>query len=54
MNLHSNYRAARKPPITSSDQQGVGLIEVLVAVLVLAVGILGLAGMQLTAKRAGH
>lgn len=35
-----------------SRQAGIGLIEVLVAVLVLAVGILGLATMQLGAKRA--
>jgi type IV pilus assembly protein PilV len=33
-------------------QSGVGLIEVLIAVLILAVGILGLAQMQLSAKRA--
>lgn len=33
-------------------QHGVGLIEVLIAVLILAVGILGLAQMQLSAKRA--
>lgn len=36
------------------QQRGVGLIEVLVAVLVLAVGILGLVSMQLTAKRTGN
>jgi type IV pilus assembly protein PilV len=35
------------------NQSGVGLIEVLIAVLILAVGILGLAQMQLSAKRAG-
>lgn len=34
-------------------QKGIGLIEVLIALLVLAVGILGLVGMQLNAKRAG-
>jgi type IV pilus assembly protein PilV len=35
------------------QQSGIGLIEVLIAVLVLAVGILGLASIQLNAKRAG-
>lgn len=34
-------------------QAGVGLVEVLVTLLVLAVGLLGLVGMQLAAKRAG-
>lgn len=37
-----------------NQQRGIGLIEVLVAVLVLAVGILGLVSMQLTAKRTGN
>jgi type IV pilus assembly protein PilV len=35
-----------------SGHTGIGLIEVLIALLVLAVGILGLASMQLAAKRA--
>jgi len=35
-------------------QRGLGLIEILIAVLVFTVGMLGLAGMQLTAKRAGY
>lgn len=39
---------------TYNQQRGVGLIEVLVAVLVLATGILGLVSMQLTAKRTGN
>ncbi|MEX1032927.1 MAG: type IV pilus modification protein PilV [Cellvibrionaceae bacterium] len=39
---------------TFNQQLGVGLIEVLVAVLVLSVGILGLVSMQLTAKRTGN
>ncbi len=34
-----------------SHQTGVGLIEVLIAVLVLAVGLLGMVSMQVTAKR---
>lgn len=46
--------AEYKSPGGEWCQQGVGMIEVLVAVLLLAVGILGLAGMQLTAKRAGN
>lgn len=34
-------------------QAGVGLIEVAIAILVLSIGALGLAGLQVTAKRAG-
>ncbi len=34
-----------------SKQQGVGLLEVLVALVILAVGLLGMAGMQASAKR---
>lgn len=34
-----------------SRQKGVGLIEVLIAVLVLSVGLLGMVAMQITAKR---
>jgi len=36
------------------NQRGVGLIEVLIAVFILAVGILSLAAMQLAAKRASY
>lgn len=39
-------------PPRAGKQSGVGLIEVLITVLVLAVGLLGLVGMQLAAKRA--
>jgi|AntRauTorcE11898_2_1112593.scaffolds.fasta_scaffold44682_2 type IV pilus assembly protein PilV len=38
-------------PINYRNQQGVGLIEVLVAVLVLGVGLLGLAGLQTQSLR---
>ncbi|MFD2192191.1 type IV pilus modification protein PilV [Pistricoccus aurantiacus] len=34
------------PATTASRQRGLGLIEVLIAILVLSVGLLGLAGMQ--------
>lgn len=34
-----------------SREKGVGLIEVLIAVLVLSVGLLGMVAMQITAKR---
>jgi type IV pilus assembly protein PilV len=39
---------------TRRQQRGVGLIEVLVAVLVFAVGIMGISAMQLAAKRSGY
>jgi len=38
----------------SARQQGVGLIEVLIALLIFAMGILGLATMQINAKRTGY
>jgi type IV pilus assembly protein PilV len=43
MNAHRNSRHSR--------QAGVGLIEVLVAVLVLSIGLLGLAGLQMRTLR---
>lgn len=39
---------------TCFNQRGVGLIEVLIAVLVVAVGVLGSIAMQLSSKRMGH
>lgn len=43
-----------RSPCPPRGHRGIGLIEVLVAVFVLAVGILGLATMQLAAKRASY
>lgn len=40
-----------QPVSTAQSQRGIGLIEVLITVLVLAVGLLGLAGLQLTSLR---
>lgn len=40
-----------QPVSTAHSQRGIGLIEVLITVLVLAVGLLGLAGLQLTSLR---
>jgi len=49
----TKYRSALVAvPTARRRESGVGLIEVLIAVLILAVGILGLAQMQLSAKRA--
>lgn len=39
---------------SSNKSHGVGLIEVLIAMLVIAVGILGFVGLQTTAKRTGY
>jgi type IV pilus assembly protein PilV len=45
-----SHGAARR----KASQQGVSLVEILVTVLILSVGVLGLAGMQLRALRGSH
>lgn len=54
MSVHSSFTvlpSRRRPPRSAASVRGVGLIEVLVAVLVLSIGLLGVAAMQATALR---
>ncbi len=44
----------KRRPSISADQRGATLIEVLVAMLVLSIGLLGLAGMQMTALKSNQ
>lgn len=46
--------ARRCAPPAPRDQHGVGLVEVLVSVLILGIGMLGIAAMQATALRYGQ
>lgn len=50
-NVNNQLRMMRQPRYVLRQIQGVGLIEVMVSVLILAVGMLGIAAMQATALR---
>lgn len=46
-------RGARVPAASRRRQQGVGLLEVMITVIVISVGLIGMAGLQVATKRAG-
>lgn len=50
MHLTKNHCGERNPP--ALREAGVGLVEILVTVLILAIGLLGIAGVQFMSKRA--
>lgn len=43
----------RRAPASRTHQHGVGLLEVLITMLVVSVGLIGMAGLQVATKRAG-
>lgn len=47
-------RGCQPSTSTRSRQRGLGLLEVLVSIVVLALGLLGLAALQITALKGGH
>lgn len=53
MRFH-NARATRQSSATHKRQGGLSLLEVLVSVVILSIGLLGLAGLQATALKSGH
>lgn len=50
MNLLASY----SNKVAMVPQKGVGLIEVVVSLLIISIGVLGMAGLQINAKRAAH
>lgn len=46
-------RFTRRPGISLRRQAGVGLLEVMITVIVISVGLIGMAGLQVATKRAG-
>ena len=54
MNMSRRHLHSRAPRPLPAQQRGIGLIEVMVSVLVLAIGLLGIAAMQSVALRGGQ